>query len=206
MSVSPPIDDPSGADEHIRDRPINSPRALVIVIGGIGSLDWCGLALRRLLGNKRPPYTTRIFTWGLGFGRWHADLTNVANRDANARALAEAIRLSKAGQPACPVFMVAKSGGSGIAVKVPRITGRTFRRASRASGPRAVSGLRPHHSPPRGSPGDRGLLVAFGCHYPRCRYSHVRHDRPRKNRRRGLGWLSNSSRQSCRPRSTSRIP
>jgi Serine aminopeptidase, S33 len=117
MSVSPPIDEPSAADEHVRHLPTDSVQALVIVIGGIGSLDWCGLALRRMLGNKRPPYSTRIFAWGLGFGRWYADLTNVANRDASARALAESIRLNKADQPECPVFLVAKSGGSGIVVK-----------------------------------------------------------------------------------------
>jgi hypothetical protein len=117
MSVSPPIDEPSATDEHVHHRPVDPARAIVMVIGGVGGLDWCGPALRRLLGNKRPPYAIRMVPWGLGFGRWHADLTNVANRDANARALAETIRHSKAGQPECPIFLVAKSGGSGIAVK-----------------------------------------------------------------------------------------
>jgi hypothetical protein len=88
-----------------------------MVVGGVGSLDWCGLALRRLLRNKQPPYAIEIFPWGLGFGRWHADLTNVANRDANARAIAEVIRVYKASHPECPVFLVAKSGGSGVVVK-----------------------------------------------------------------------------------------
>ena len=88
-----------------------------MVVGGVGSLDWCGLALRRLLKNKQPPYSVQIFPWGHGFGRWHADLTNVANRDVHARAIAEAIRLFKASHPTYPVFLVAKSGGSGIVVK-----------------------------------------------------------------------------------------
>ena len=59
----------------------------------------------------------QLFPWGLGFLRWHADLTNVANRDANAGCIAEAIRLFKTNHPGCPVFMVAKSGGAGVAVK-----------------------------------------------------------------------------------------
>ena len=59
---------PVQADDH--------PQALVMVIGGIGGLDWCGLALRQLLRKKRPPYAVRLVSWGLGFGRWHADLTN----------------------------------------------------------------------------------------------------------------------------------
>ena len=118
MSHSRPINEASARESSTRrDRDDHSPRGLVMVIGGVGGLDWCGLALRRLLKNKRPPYAIQIVPWGLGFGRWHADLTNVANRDAKARLIAEAIRLYKASQPECPVFLVAKSGGSGIAVK-----------------------------------------------------------------------------------------
>lgn len=88
-----------------------------MVIGGVGGLDWCGLALRRLLKHKQPPYAVEILEWGHGFGRWHADLTNVANRDAGARAIAGAIRLYKGSHPGCPVFLVAKSGGAGVVVK-----------------------------------------------------------------------------------------
>ena len=74
------------------------PRGLVMVVGGVGGLDWCGIALRRLLKNARPPYAIQIFPWGLGFGRWHADLTNITNRDAKARLIAETIRQLQ-GQP-----------------------------------------------------------------------------------------------------------
>ena len=103
--------------KNIGDPWDRSPRGLVMVIGGIGSLDWCGIALRRLLRNRQPPYAIEIFPWGLGFGRWHADLTNTINHDAKARLIAESIRLNKASQPESPVFVVAKSGGAGLAVK-----------------------------------------------------------------------------------------
>jgi hypothetical protein len=99
------------------DRADDSPRGLVMVIGGVGGLDWCGIALRHLLKNRRPTYAIQVFPWGLGFARWHADLTNIINRDAKARLIAETIGLYKASQPGCPVFVVAKSGGAGVAVK-----------------------------------------------------------------------------------------
>jgi hypothetical protein len=117
MLRSRSIDESSAPPGQASERPGESPRALVMVVGGVGSLDWCGLALRRLLRNKKPPYSIQIFPWGHGFGRWHADLTNVANRDKHARAIAEAIRLYQASQPGCSVFLVAKSGGAGIVVK-----------------------------------------------------------------------------------------
>ena len=117
MSQAQPTNEAVAESEHAPDRRDDSPRALVMVIGGIGGLDWCGIALRRVLKNRRPPYAIQIFAWGLGFGRWHADLTNIFNRDAQARLIAETIRLHKASQSGSPVFVVAKSGGAGVAVK-----------------------------------------------------------------------------------------
>jgi hypothetical protein len=117
MSESQPINESIAESGPVRDRGGQSTRGLVMVIGGIGGLDWCGFALRRLLKNRRSPYTIQVFPWGLGFGRWHADLTNTINRDTQARLIAETIRLQKASQSGCPVFVVAKSGGAGVAVK-----------------------------------------------------------------------------------------
>ena len=117
MTLSHSVNEANVRSAHPHKPEDSSPRGLVLVIGGVGGLDWCGIALRRLLRNKRPPYVVQVFPWGLGFGRWHADLTDVGNRDANARAIAEAIRRFKASEPGCPVFVVAKSGGAGVAVK-----------------------------------------------------------------------------------------
>jgi pimeloyl-ACP methyl ester carboxylesterase len=117
MQQAQPIGDGSPESEHPRGREDQPPRGHVIVVGGIGGLDWCGIALRHLLKKKRIPFAVDLVPWGLGFGRWYADLTNVDNRDRHARAIAEDIRQYKAGLPDCPVFLVAKSGGSGVAVK-----------------------------------------------------------------------------------------
>jgi hypothetical protein len=87
-----------------------------MVIGGVGGLDFCGPALRHAAGATRLPHAIELVKWGHGFGRWHADLSDVAHRDSHVASIAEALRRYKAGQPASPLFLVAKSGGAGLAV------------------------------------------------------------------------------------------
>jgi hypothetical protein len=90
---------------------------LVLVADGVGGLDLCGTALRYVMGAARLPYAVRVVPWGHGFGRWHADLTNAANRDAKAQLVAEEVRAFRAVSPGAPVVLVGKSGGSGVVVK-----------------------------------------------------------------------------------------
>jgi hypothetical protein len=92
-------------------------RGLVLVADGVGGFDLCGTGLRYVLGAERLPYAIWLVPWGHGFGRWYADLTRTANRDAKAKLLAERVRKYKHERPDDPVFIVAKSGGSGVVVK-----------------------------------------------------------------------------------------
>src|SRR5947209_12216409 len=89
---------------------------LVLVLGGVGGLDLCGFNLRRVARAARLPYAVERFAWGHGFGRWHADLTGLADGGRDAERVAEAIRRFRAAHPGEPVFLVAKSGGAGPAV------------------------------------------------------------------------------------------
>ena len=57
------------------------------------------------------------FRGGTASGRWLADLTDVANRDSHARLVAESVRRYKTERPLDPIYLVAKSGGSGVVVK-----------------------------------------------------------------------------------------
>ena len=86
---------------------------LVLVADGVGGLELCGIALRYVLGAEQLPYSIQVLAWGHGFGRWHADLTDVGNRDAKAQSVAGTVRRYKTERPEIPVFLVAKSGGRG---------------------------------------------------------------------------------------------
>jgi alpha-beta hydrolase superfamily lysophospholipase len=92
-------------------------RGLVLVLGGVGGLDLCGLSMRRLGRAGRLPCAVEVIVWGHGFGLWHSDLTNVANHDRQARRVAEAVRGFRGDHPGEPVFLVGKSAGAGLAVR-----------------------------------------------------------------------------------------
>ncbi len=90
---------------------------LVLVADGVGGLDLCGTALRYVMGAQKLPYIVRVIPWGHGLGHWHQDLTNAANRDAKASVMAEEVRAFQARSPGASVFLVGKSGGTGVVVK-----------------------------------------------------------------------------------------
>jgi hypothetical protein len=94
-----------------------APRGRVIVADGVGGLDLCGIALRYALGAEKLPHAVEFVPWGHGLGRWLADLTDVANRDNHARLVAQRVRRYKTERPLDPIYLVAKSGGSGVVVK-----------------------------------------------------------------------------------------
>jgi hypothetical protein len=116
LRAMPMHDECANSSGSIADRG-RAPGGLLIVVGGVGGLDWCGIAVRHVVKVVRMPYSVQLFPWGHGFLRWHADLTNVTNRDARAEVLAETISRFKTDHPRSPVVMVAKSGGAGVGVK-----------------------------------------------------------------------------------------
>jgi hypothetical protein len=96
---------------------VRGSRGLVLVADGVGGLDLCGAGLAHVMGAEKLSHSILVFRWGHGLGRWLADLTDVAHRDAMAQSLADSIAQFKTDRPTEPVFVVAKSGGSGIVVK-----------------------------------------------------------------------------------------
>jgi Serine aminopeptidase, S33 len=110
----PTAPDAAGSGNEVAD---SRRRGLVLVAGGVGGFDLCGTALRYVLAGEGLNYAIHVFPWGHGFGRWFADLTNVSNRDLKAALLADQVRRFRARQPEDPVFLIAKSGGSGVVVK-----------------------------------------------------------------------------------------
>jgi pimeloyl-ACP methyl ester carboxylesterase len=91
-------------------------KGLLLVLGGVGGLDLCGFNMSRVARAARLPHVVERFTWGHGFGRWYADLTDAASGGRAGERAAGAIHQFRAEHPDEPVFVVAKSGGAGVAV------------------------------------------------------------------------------------------
>lgn len=90
---------------------------LVLVADGVGGLDLCGTALRYVAAAEGFPHEVRTLTWGHGFGRWHADLTNVPNHEAKAALIAAEVAVLAERRAGAPAFLVGKSGGTGLVVR-----------------------------------------------------------------------------------------
>lgn len=92
-------------------------QGLVLVADGCGGLDLCAVGLRYVMGALKVPCHVRVVGWGHGFGRWHADLTDAAHVDAQAAEVARSVEEFLSAHPAAPVYLVGKSGGTGVVVK-----------------------------------------------------------------------------------------
>jgi pimeloyl-ACP methyl ester carboxylesterase len=91
---------------------------LVIVLDGVGGLDLLGTSMLYVGPAGGLPYEIRVVPWGHGFGRWFADLTRVKNQQAQALAIAKQVEDYRTQNPGSRVFVVAKSGGAGVAVRL----------------------------------------------------------------------------------------
>jgi hypothetical protein len=93
------------------------PSGLVLVADGIGGLNLCGTSLQYAAQAVSLKHEIRIISWGHGFGRWHADLTNVANHESQADEVRRIVVDFRAAHSQSPIFLVGKSGGTGVIVK-----------------------------------------------------------------------------------------
>ena len=101
-----PIEVPEGAET-----------GLVLVADGCGGIELCELGVRQVMGERGGQARVTPVRWGHGFGRWHADLTDVANHSAQSRAIVEQVIDWRERHPSKPVFLLGKSGGTWIVVK-----------------------------------------------------------------------------------------
>ena len=90
--------------------------SLVLIADGVGGFDLTSFGLRHVVGQEGGPQLVRPVAWGHGWGRWHADLSNVANQQAGSQAVANAVLAWREAHPDRPAFLVGKSGGTGIVV------------------------------------------------------------------------------------------
>jgi pimeloyl-ACP methyl ester carboxylesterase len=95
----------------------NRAGGLVLVADGVGGLDLCGTGLAYVSARSGLPHCVHVMRWGHGFGRWHRDLTDVTNHEVRAATMVDQVALFRNEHPGAPVFLVGKSGGTGLVVR-----------------------------------------------------------------------------------------
>jgi pimeloyl-ACP methyl ester carboxylesterase len=99
------------------ERPPGDERSgLVLIADGVGGLDLCGTGLIHVAAKAGSTHEVRIVPWGHGFGKWHRDLTNVENHRLWAAKIVADVADFHASKPQASVYLVGKSGGTGVAV------------------------------------------------------------------------------------------
>src|SRR6266852_1013601 len=100
-------------------RPVNEtdpgPKAgVVIVVCGIGGIDFVALSSQWALPRAGVRHEIREFSWTHGKGRLLRDLQDTQHCLRKADELALEVRKIKSQDPDRPVYLVGKSGGTGI--------------------------------------------------------------------------------------------
>jgi hypothetical protein len=96
--------------------PAPRPRGVVFVVGGVGGYDTLPISAQVFLPPAGVHHEIRNFVWTHGVGRLFRDLQDTAHVVRKAADLAALIRQEKAREPDRPLYLVAKSGGAGLAL------------------------------------------------------------------------------------------
>ncbi len=91
-------------------------RGVIIVIGGVGGMDVLAASANLAWPRAGVKHEIREFVWTHGRGKPFTDLQDRDHLRAKAAELADYIRRLKAENPNRPIFIVAKSGGTGLAL------------------------------------------------------------------------------------------
>jgi hypothetical protein len=106
-----PAKPPARAAE-IADR--DSKPGVVLVVCGIGGIDFVALSSQWALPRAGVRHEIREFPWSHGKGRLLRDLQDTQHCLRKANELAAEVRKIKAQDPERPVYLVGKSGGTGL--------------------------------------------------------------------------------------------
>ncbi len=93
-----------------------APPGVVFVIDGVGGLDFMGKAAKWALPRSGVKHEIREFDWQHGKGKILKDLQDTGRVVQKAHELATCVRQAKAENPGRPIYLLAKSGGAGLAL------------------------------------------------------------------------------------------
>lgn len=91
-------------------------RGVVFVVGGVGGWDVLGCSAQVAFRKAGLPLEVRDFVWTHGFGQVLKDLQDTRHLLKKAKELAAEIQRLRFDDPHRPIFLVAKSGGTGLAL------------------------------------------------------------------------------------------
>ncbi|MFO0967680.1 MAG: alpha/beta hydrolase [Gemmataceae bacterium] len=97
------------------------PDAIVVVIGGVGGLDILSWSVEQVLSKASLKYQMREYVWTHGWGQILRDLQDQRHMEAKARDLALLVRQLQARYPGKPIYFLAKSGGTGLALRAAEL-------------------------------------------------------------------------------------
>jgi hypothetical protein len=103
-----------GAQE-VRDSKTEGP-GVVFVIGGIGGIDLLPFSAQLTLPRAGVPHEIRNYVWTHGWGQLLQDLKDTEHAQRKAKELADEVRRIKEKQPDRPIYFLAKSGGTCLAL------------------------------------------------------------------------------------------
>jgi hypothetical protein len=87
---------------------------LVFVVDGVGGLDYLGETVRWAFSSAGIATEARDFVWTHRWGHWLQDLQDFRHLLRKAKDLADEIREAKAEDPDRPIYLLGKSGGTGL--------------------------------------------------------------------------------------------
>jgi pimeloyl-ACP methyl ester carboxylesterase len=99
-----------------RGKQPRTPKGIVYVVGGIGGIDTMPGSAKFFLPRAGVDHEIVNFVWTHGWGRLLSDLQDTKHVVRKADELAVLIRRQKERQPDRRIFLVAKSGGAGLAL------------------------------------------------------------------------------------------
>ena len=97
------------------------PTGIVIVIGGVGGLDVLGWSAQRALPRAGLKHQVREFVWTHGWGQLFKDLQDHRHLESKAEELARLVRRLQTQYPGLPIYFLAKSGGTGLALRAAEL-------------------------------------------------------------------------------------
>lgn len=140
---------------------VDQPAGIVLVIGGIGGMDPLGYSAGVAFPKAGVRHQVREFVWTHGWGQLLRDLQDNQHVRKKAEELADHIRRLKAENPEKPLFIVAKSGGTGLALTAAEmLPANTLERIILLS-----SAVSPGYDLRRALQATRGEIVSFHSPY-----------------------------------------